>query len=364
MTDSSGNIRIVPGRDERGKDVFSVLVKRSYRIVNRQIAARGEADLPFRLVDEIYDNGDPESSPVKHESELAPYKAAGDVVVIGKAYAANGAPTQRMAVSVTVGGREKSLVITGNRQCHHREDLPPIFSEPRQFVEMEIRYDRAYGGRDERSVPGLAFQYPRNFLGRGVALRNVREAIDGMPLPNIEDPNDLLTPERVVIDDPARWHLQPLPQGLGWRHRAWYPRCALLGSYPPFLAVGTVTAEERMGLLQRNQIALAKQSRLAPFDAGFNNGASLGMIFAGLRGDERVTLRGLTRDGLLDFRLPGDVPEIGLDFGDGLEQLQTRVHTVSIRPDDLAMDIVWRGARTYPGPQWLPKMKRLHAEVH
>ena len=360
---SSGIVEIAPGRNERGEHVFCVLVKRSYRIAHRQAAVRAEVDQPFRMIDEYFDHGEPEWATVAHESELAPYKPSVDVVVVGKAYATAGAPTQQMQVSVALAGREKTLLVTGDRQCEHREGLVPGFSDPRPFAEMDLRYDRAYGGQDQKSLPDIPFFYPRNFMGKGVALRNVAEVIDGLALPNIEDPGDLLTPERVVIEDPKRWHLQPLPQGFGWRQRTWYPRCALLGSYPAFLAAGTVTAEERLGLLPKNHVALAKQSRLAPFEAHFNNGASLGMIFTSLQADERITLRGLSPDGLLDFRLPGDTPKIGLDLGMGLKPLEARMHTVSIRPDHLALDIVWRGAQVYPGYQWLPKMTRLHAEV-
>jgi hypothetical protein len=362
MNDANGNLQIVPGRDERGRDVFSVMVKRSYRLSNRQIARRAEIDQVFRAADEHYD-GDPDGCTVKHESETAAYKAACDVVIVGKAHAPNGVPAQQMTVSVAVAGREKSLLITGNRQSYHREGQAPVFSDPRPFLTMEIRYDFAYGGRDEISLADVPFHYPRNPMGKGVALHNLRAVIEGMPLPNVEDPNDVLTPDRVVIDDPARWHLQPIPHGLGWRQRNWYPRDALLGSYPAFLPVGTVTAEEQMGLLQRNQIALAKQCRLAPFEAGFNNGASIGLIFGALRGDERITLRGLTPDSLLEFQLPGETPKMALDLGEGLIPLQTRLQTISIRPDESAMDIIWCGAQTYPGPRWLAKLKRLHAQV-
>jgi hypothetical protein len=41
-----------------------------------------------------------------------------------------------------------------------------VFSDPERFLEMEIRYDRAYGGRDEKSDPNLPFYYPRNDMGR------------------------------------------------------------------------------------------------------------------------------------------------------------------------------------------------------
>jgi hypothetical protein len=185
-----------------------------------------------------------------------------------------------------------------------------------------------------------------------------------LALPNVEDPQDLLTPERVIIGEPDRWHLQPLPQGFGWRQREWYPRSALLGSFPPFLYPGTVTAEEQMGLLPRDHVALAKQFRLKPFEARFANGASLGMQFSGLKGDEPIALAGLRPDGLLKFSLPAETPRIGLDLGGGLHELEPLLHTISIRPDDLELDMIWRGAHRYDGYRWLSKMTKLHAEVH
>jgi hypothetical protein len=229
---------------------------------------------------------------------------------------------------------------------------------------MELRYDRAYGGRDDNSIPDIPFVYPRNFMGAGVVLRNVKEAVEGLPLPNIEDPLDLLTPERLFIGEPDRWHLQPLPQGFGWRQRTWYPRSALLGSYPPFIDPGTVTTEEAMGLLPKNHVALAKQSRLKPSEAHFNNGASLGLMFADLKGNEEIVLGGLSPAGVVKFSLPGETPEITLDIGKGEARPAAQLHTVSIRPDDGELDLIWRAATVYEGYSWLPKMKRLHAEVH
>jgi hypothetical protein len=76
-----------------------------------------------------------------------------------------------------------------------------------------------------------------------------------------------------------------------------------------------------------------------------------------------VALGGLTPDGLLRFRLPGERPRITLDIGRGEQELAVQLHTVSIRAEDREFDLVWRGAATYPGYEWLPKMTRLHAEV-
>lgn len=360
----NGVATVVAGANHRGEPLFSVLVKRTYRIVSDRRAERAAADHELRQIDLYYDDGDPSWSTVKHEAELAAYKTSTDVVVIGRAYAPHAVPVHQLLVGVQVADRQKTLLVTGDRRCSYRPRAEPVFTDPTPFTEMEIRYDRAYGGQDDRSLPGGPFVYPRNFMGVGVALRNVKEVVEGLRLPNIEDPRDLVRPERMFVEEPDRWHLQPLPEGFGWRDRAWYPRCALLGAYPPFLDPGTVTREERMGLLPKNHVALAKQWRLRPMEAQFANGASFGMIFPSLRGDETVVLGRLTPEGLLTFSLPGDQPAIGLDLGTGLQPLEPHLHTVSIRPDDREVDLIWRGAHTHPGYAWLSKnLTMLHAEV-
>jgi hypothetical protein len=364
MVSASGTFEVVTGKNNQGDHIFSVVVKRSYRLRHGSVVTRCAADREIRKTDAYYDNGDPEYSTVQYESELAPYKPAADVVVVGNAYAPGGLPVTRMIASVIVADREKSILIFGDRECRYREDMPPVFSSPQPFTKMEIRYERAYGGRDTTSDPNIPFFYPRNYMGTGIALRNCKETVDGLPLPNIEDPDDLLTPERIVLEKPERWPEQPLPQGFGWFQRTWYPRSASVGSYPAFVDVDTVTTEERLGLVPKNHIALAKQFKLPSYHPRLNNGASHGMLFPHLNGNETVHLRGLSPEGVLDFTLPGESPKITLDIGFGAQELQARLDTVSIRPDDLELDLIWRGALPYEGYSWLPQMKRLNAEVH
>ena len=364
MAGANGAFEIVPGKNDRGDHIFAVIVKRTYRIKHGSVVDRCSADRELRQIDAYYENGDPQWSTVQYESELAPYKPDVDVVVVGKAYAPGGVPATHMNVSVQVGDREKSISVFGDRQCHYRQDMPPVFSDPEPFTEMEIRYERAYGGRDERSDPDIPFFYPRNYMGTGIALRNIEHTVQGLVLPNLEDPNDLLTPERIILGEPEHWHEQPLPQGFGWFQRTWYPRCAFAGSYPAYVDVDTVTTEERLGLLPKNHIALAKQFKLPSFHPRFNNGASHGMLFPDLKGDEVVSMRGLSPDGLLEFALPGETPEIMLDIGLGAQELQARLDTVGIRPEELEVDLIWRGGYVYEGYTWLPHMQRLYAEVH
>ena len=354
---------VLPGKTGTGVPIFAVLVKRTYDIRPEQPSVRSERPAPFVQVDLYYDHGDPEWSTVKYETDLVPYKLATDVVLIGKAYAPAGQPVATLDVSINIADHEKVIRVIGDRQCVYREKRPPAFTEPREFTAMEIRYERAYGGKDTRSDPAVPFTYPRNHLGTGVALQNRRDVIDGLLLPNLEDPADLLMPERVVLEEPTRWNQQPLPQGCGWFQRTWYPRCSFVGSMPGFVTSDEVMREEALGLVPERQIALARQFKLPSFDARFNNGASFGLVLPYLIGGESIRLTHLTPEGLLVFMLPQDTPQIMLDIGLGENSLGTVLHTVCIRLEEMQVDLVWRGAHEYPGVDWLPEMPHMLVEV-
>jgi len=354
---------VVPGNNGIGRPIFSVLVKRSYDIVPGQRCIRSESANPFVKVDEYYDNGDPEWTTVKYETDIAPYKPATDVVVIGNAYAPKGKPVAQMNVSVEISNIRKTIRVIGDRQCIYRKENYPLFTAPAEFTEMEIRYERAYGGRDELSDPNLPFIYPRNPMGTGLALKNIPEIIEGLKLPNLEDPADLLTPERIILNEPTRWNRQPLPQSFGWFQKIWYPRCSFVGSVPGFLEPDEVMREEILGIVPKGQIALARQFKLPSFDVRFNNGASYGLALPYLNGDERVSLKHLTQDGFLEFMLPSDPPRIMLNIGLGENELKAELHTVCIQPEKMQVDMVWRGAHEYPGTDWLPEMKQMDADI-
>jgi hypothetical protein len=350
---------VVSSTNENQTPIFSVLVKRTYDIYPNGTLARADVTKPFVEIDEFYDNGDPEWSTVKYESEFAPYKTATDLVVIGKAHAPNGTPVQEMDVVVEVGYFRKRIHVIGDRVCCYRENLPPLFTDPTPFTEMEIRYERAYGGKDLKSMEGLEFHYPRNPMGTGIALGNNREVIEGLPLPNLEDPNDLLTPERIVLEDPYHWNRQPLPQGVGWFQKIWYPRCSFVGAMPGFVDVEEVMREELPGWVPRGQIALARQFKLPSFDVRFNNGASPGLVVPYLAGDEQINLKGLTQKGAFSLFLPGEIPEMTLDIGLGINSLEAFLQTVLVRVEDMQVDLIWQGPYEYPGIDWLPEMKRM-----
>ena len=52
------------------------------------------------------------------------------------------------------------------------------------FVGIDIGSSKVgvlIGQRDDKSLPDIPFLYPRNFMGVGVVLRNVKEAVEGLP---------------------------------------------------------------------------------------------------------------------------------------------------------------------------------------
>jgi hypothetical protein len=354
---------ILQGKDEANQPIFSVLVKRTFDIGQGGQVVRAEKTRPFVEGDIYYGDGDPEWATVKYETDFASYKLATDVVVIGKAFAPGGKPVPQLDAVVEVAEHRKVLRVTGDRRCVYRENSTPVFTAPEPFTEMPIQYERAYGGCDKKSDPEAPFYYPRNYLGTGVVLKNIKEAVDGLPLPNIEDPSDLLTPERVVVGEPDRWPEQPLPDGLGWFQRTWYPRCSFVGAIPAYLGPDTPLKEEVLGLVPKGQVALAMQFKLPSFDLRFNNGASRGLALPHLAGNETVRLTNLTPAGSLRFQLPGEKPSIMLDIGLGENRLAPVLDTVCIRLEEMQVDLTWRAAQVYPGSDWLLEMKKMAAQV-
>src|SRR5689334_21853083 len=108
---SAQQIMIVSGLAEERQTVFSVLVRRSYDVVDGQALVQREQCEPFQRGDVYYDHGDPEGCTVLYEDELAPFKPATDVVFIAQAHSPQGRPIEAMNIGVEVGGQRKILLV-------------------------------------------------------------------------------------------------------------------------------------------------------------------------------------------------------------------------------------------------------------
>lgn len=357
----SGKVIVLPGQTPDGEYILSVLVKRSYRLVPGQHCVRAEADLKLFPAEVFYD--DPMNSAVKYESDFIPYKVATDVVFNAWAYAPDGRPVQALTASVAVAGKGKDILVIGDRACCYREDAPPVFTEPEPFTRMEIRYERAYGGTDIWSDPKVPCAYARNHLGRGFVIGSSRKVIDKLPLPNLEDPKQPLTPERLATGHFIAWERQPLPQSFGWVSKIWRPRSLLAGVLPADRRVEQEMRRVYAAALPPEQREVYASNPLPDMDFRFFNGAQPELTFPFLTGEEEMRTVNLSPEGELNFQLPGERPGIGLEIGSGIQEPPVVLHTVMVRMEERQVDLVWRGAVSYPGPDWLSQMRKMEVLI-
>lgn len=356
-----GQTVVLPGQSPQGEHILSVLLKRTYDIVPSGVCTRAPSDRPLNAGDIFW--GDPMNSTVRYESDFIPFKLGTDVVLNGRVYAPGGTPATSCLVSLRVAGKLKQVRVIGNRVAKHVKDGAPSFTEPEPFTTMNLRYELAYGGIDVYSDKAIPYPYPRNPLGRGLAVKNLEQSVDNLALPNIEDPDDLLTPERLCVDEYSRWERQPLPAGLGWVQKTWLPRAQLAGILPADRALEQELRQAYAKLVPSDQRDAYLKNGLPDMDFRFFNGASPGLAFPYLRGGEEIATANLSPEGIVFFHLPHDLPRLGLDIGFDMQEPEVVMHTVMIRMEERQVDLVWRGAVPYPGRDWLPQMRKMEVAV-
>jgi hypothetical protein len=351
---------LLPGQTPEGEHVLSVLVKRTYQIVPGGRCRRTESDRKIHSADVPY--GDPMNSTVQFESDFVPFKLATDVVLNGTAYAPSGQRVPVLTARLAVGVVSRDIRVTGDRTCL-AGGAQPTFTEPEPFERMPLRYERAYGGVDIYSDPKVPCVYLRNPLGKGFAVTLEPRAVHRLALPNIEDPADLLTPQRLTCGHFMHWERQPMPAGFGWWAKHWQPRGGLAGVMPADKAVYTDLRQAYTRLVPEQMRPMYDQTGLPDMDFRFFNGASPGLALPAMTGGEQVRTWNLAPEGEVSFHLPGERPRIALDIGFGVQEPPVVLHTVQVRMDDREVDLVWRAAASYPGPDWLPQMRKTEIEV-
>jgi hypothetical protein len=359
--ENGGARTVLPGQSPDGDYVLSVLVKRSYTIVPGRVCVRAEVDRPLAAGDVYWDH--PMNSSVRYESDFFPFKIATDVVLNGRAYAPVGSPTTACAVALQVNDRRKSIAVIGDRVAQYSGGATPTVTDPEPFSQMDLRYELAYGGTDVYSDLKIPYPYPRNPLGRGFVVKNTAKSLDHLPLPNLEDPGAPLMAESLCLGEYAEWETRPMPCSFGWFPKVWRPRALLAGVMPRDRAVEQELRNAYAQLVPPEQRDAYVKNGFRDMDFAFFNGASEGLAMPFLQGGETVVTENLHPNGRVSFRLPTDVPEIGLDLGKGVEEPPVVLHTVMIHMDDGLVDLVWRGAVVYEGPDWLPQMRKMDVLV-
>lgn len=238
-----------------------------------------------------------------------------DIYLTGHAYTPRGRRKIATMVEVRVGPCRKRVAVIGDRYWT-RNGSGERFSAAEPFESMPLLYERAFGGTAEPSKGRPAQWEPRNPVGRGFYASKA-EAID-KPLPNLEDPDDLVTTFRS----------RPAPCGLGPVARNWQPRLAHAGTY--------------------DEAWVSERAPLWPvdFDERFFCAASPGLTSAKhLSGGELALLSGVSPDG--DYALT--LPRVRLQAKARFRQREERrlmvldaIHFEPDRGDRGSFTMIWR----------------------
>ncbi|MBX3249452.1 MAG: DUF2169 domain-containing protein [Myxococcales bacterium] len=263
-----------------------------------------------------------------------------DVIVVGDAFAPGGQPTRESEVRVRVGRDvAKRVKVFGPRYVEGPPGAPR-FSAPEPFESVPLDLHQAYGGVDPRAVDpdfvapeGLELRfdgpgfYPRNPFGRGYVLHEREEPF---ALPQLEDPSDLLTPERLFVRDPRAWWRQPRPAALGWMPANVFPRCIYF--FPGTDAWFPGPEDGSLPEIRDRVLAPGYRTLRAAADAplihtNFYQEAPPELTFAELPPGVPIVAEGMHPDGPIGFRLPAP-PKVEMFFDGRVERAPTRLHHV------------------------------------
>jgi hypothetical protein len=255
--------------DSEGEKLIAI-VKATFEIRDGELVlAPAERTRGIRFADFPWEEEKPES--IAYPADVCLRKPGTDVIFVAKACAPGGRAVPSFDVRVEVGSLRRSLTIFGQRLW---VDKGGALTAPQPIAEIDLRYDHAWGGRDDED--GEVVEEARNPVGMGVTKKPA--ALTHKPAPHIEDPSFPIRSVRTA----------PPPAGLGVVGRSWEPRRRFAGTY------GAAWQEFRAPLLPDD------------FDDRFNLCASPGLTASPpLLGGEAVRLLNLTPGGgALAFELP------------------------------------------------------------
>jgi hypothetical protein len=309
-------------------------------------------------------------------SEEAPASAIGkpltDVIVRGTARSLRG-PVAMVETGVRVGAARKAVRAIGDRKIAVAAGRSLSFSSPEAFTEMPLVWDHAYGGRDliaERlfttqrppsrfgrpgkpDVASIAnVIYPRNAAGRGYALDIDRAHLDGSLAPNLEDPTDPITPDRLLSTTTNDWLDRPVAACYEPIDLFTFPRATFF-IRPAFDAPARPVHELGTGAVFRTDLERRVDPRNLT-DPRMYCSAPSGLAVCRLDGTERVSLWNLhARHELLEFDLPDDRPRLIIEPpGVTAREILPLLQNVLIEPDQDRVTLTWAGvlpvAMPYP----------------
>ncbi len=372
---NDSSVRQISGKGPDGMPILSVLARRTYTI-NQRGALEPVGEATPLVVDAVPDPANLDF--LAADSDLWPYKPQTDVVVLGHAYGDE--PTFQATISV--GAQRASLQICGERRAGLLSNGRVEFTAPLPLTDGRLALSPtfAYGGHDLASEAELGnplepfrgefvadidptllslFRYPRNPWGRGYVVRGTKAAVESAFLPQIEDPQDLLTPMRLLAERPARWPVMPLPVGCGWLPYGAFVRLACLRLVPNGERPEKPLAEIVNGWLPPNILDHSMPTAEDAFR--LSQGAWPALRCGPLSGGETVMLERLhPHFGRLNLTLPKR-PDLRIDGRNQGKVIATKpvLHTLLIEPDLDRVTLVWRGSERAKRPYTDDELQRM-----
>ncbi|MEM9453699.1 MAG: DUF2169 domain-containing protein [Myxococcota bacterium] len=246
--------------------------------------------------------GDPESSSVRYEHDFSLTKTRCDVVLNGHAHAPGGRPVTSSPVHLRFGSIDKTVMVTGDRVWAARGFGVFSPSDPKPFVSIPLRWERAFGGMSD---DGKAYE-ARNPIGCGLVGIGPDGLVAGLPVPNLERLDGLL----------ASSASRPSPVGYGFVGRGWQPRLALAGTYDD------LWKETRYPQLP------------VDFDLRYYQGAPPDQQIDFPRGGERGVVINASPKGRFDFEIPRLELPVVVEHRGGETIGESRLDTLVIEPDE------------------------------
>ena len=298
--------------DPRGVETLFAIVKGTFTLGPRVEEAENQA--PIVRADRFH--GDPLRTSIAEPGDVSLAKPGTDVLLFGHAYGPGGRHTTRAEVSLHVGPVEKRAVVFGDR--FWGGTVLARISAPEAFDRMPLVWERAFGGTETLSSDPLRVDgEDRNPVGAGFRARASSRKLEGIVLPNVEDPARL-------ISSPGD---RPAPAGFGPLAPHWRPRPKYAGTYDD--------------AWQRNRAPYLPLD----FDPRFLQIAPEDQQVPGyLKGGEAVEIVGATPSGALRFNLPARRVEVVFRLDSGEERKTASLDTVILRPDEARLVLVWRAA--------------------
>ncbi|WP_224363363.1 DUF2169 family type VI secretion system accessory protein [Hyalangium versicolor] len=300
--------------DEELRPLLVPVLKATFELSPQGKLTLAEEQAPLELAGQKWDDSDESSD--RYEPEGAFFKPSTDVVLVGHAHAQERG-TRELLVALKLGSLQKGVKVIGDRMWF--KSLGSIaMTKPVPFERIPLRYERAFGGRDRSASDEAKPSFEsRNPVGTGFRVNGSRFE-EGIRLPNLEDPTQLI----------QEWGDTPPPAGFGFLGPHWQPRASFAGTYD------AAWEKSRKPLLPRD------------FDRRFLNAASPGLIAPGyLQGNESGVIVNATPEGRLAFNLPGLPPPRVQVWrkNESDEELELRLDTVIIDTDAMRLFLLWRG---------------------